>query len=79
MIRTSIPKVDPAHRGSAGWYLDEDGVNLVCGGCGLHIGVATNHTIEPDGEVNASIGCPYPRCDWHVWGLLLDWTPPEEP
>jgi hypothetical protein len=81
MKRTKIPKVDQFHRGSAGWFLSDGtlchpGVNLICGGCGKHIGDCRNHTITDGGEVNASILCP---CGWHVWGLLEEWEHEPDP
>jgi hypothetical protein len=32
-----------------------------------------NHSVEPNGEVNASIAC-FPPCDYHVWGILDGWS-----
>ena len=32
-----------------------------------------NHSVAPNGEVNASIAC-FPPCSYHVWGILDDWT-----
>lgn len=42
-----------------------------------HVGMLVTHTVAPDGTVNPSIVCPRKGCDWHVWGRLLDWTPPK--
>jgi len=41
-----------------------------------HVGILTQHTVMPDGTVHPSLVCPREGCDWHVWGRLLDWTPP---
>lgn len=31
------------------------------------------HTIDADGTVNASIGCPK-NCGYHEWGILDRWA-----
>ncbi len=69
--RIEIPVVDFDHRGSAGWYVLERQVRLVCGDCGKDAGDFRNHSIDKDGTVNASILCP--MCGWHVWGVLVQW------
>lgn len=33
----------------------------------------TNHSVDPDGTVNASIAC-FPPCDYHIWGILDGWA-----
>lgn len=61
-----------------GWTLLHDGtVQLVCA-CGVLLGSPTNHSIDADGTINASIVCDRPSCGrapcgWHVFARLLDW------
>lgn len=35
--------------------------------------VMVNHSVEADGEVNASMAC-FPPCTHHIWGILDGWT-----
>ena len=75
-MRTRIPRWDEGTDLMSGpWWmlLDNDPVPLVCCPRG-HKANLRDHTIEPDGEVNASILCGEPECGWHVWGTLEDWS-----
>jgi hypothetical protein len=65
----------PPHDGTGpgpAWTTDSDGmVYLRCGQCRRIMGSPLNHSIDPDGTVNASIVCV--ECGWHVFGRLLSW------
>ena len=45
---------------------------LSCPGCGI-VSKMYLHTIDADGTVNASIGCPK-NCGYHEWGILDRWA-----
>jgi len=40
-----------------------------------HGGSLVNHTIEPNGEVNASYLCHRADCGWHEMVVLEGWAP----
>lgn len=74
------------------WYLDDGPISLgrplvTCPVCERPMGRLTNHAIEADGTVHASVECPNRwsgvRCSFHQMIRLLDWThglmPPEPP
>lgn len=80
---TPIPKGSEHPIGSNApgpwWWPAFDGdegktvVVLVCGGCNRHQALS-QHTVDAEGKVHASILCGV-GCGWHVWGQLLGWEP----
>ncbi len=54
------------------WRSDEFGVWVTCPGCGST--GRLDHIVESNGEVNPSIDCPDPRCDFHAMVTLDNWT-----
>lgn len=71
MERIHIPR-DDEHNAPGTWRFFDGQPHHRCPKC-KRGSVMVNHSIEPDGEVNASIAC-FPPCDYHVWGILNDWT-----
>lgn len=69
--RISIPKGDDNFR-RGNWVVIEGQPAHRCPLCG-NAAKMTNHSVEPNGEVNASIACFAP-CAYHVWGILQGWT-----
>lgn len=71
-------------RPAPAWVVDADGRVMLRCRCGLLIGSPTNHSIDADGTVNASVlHTPEPEqdhrlqgrtCDWHTFVRLGDWT-----
>ncbi len=65
------------------WGFYDGQVMLRCGQCRKPAGRLTNHSIDEDGTVNASILCGNSvwdkergrhECGWHMWGVLEAWT-----
>lgn len=55
-----------------GKHLDKPLVSCpTCGGTLL--GPPAPHTVEPNGNVNASVVCPHDDCDFHEYVRLDDW------
>ena len=54
------------------WHLFEGQPIHRCPQC-KKAAAMVNHSVAPNGEVNASIAC-FPPCSYHVWGILDDWT-----
>jgi len=54
------------------WQLIDGQPAFRCPKCKV-MGLMVNHSVEPDGTVNASIAC-FPPCDYHEFGILDNWT-----
>lgn len=70
MNRVHIPHDDGLKPGS--WRLSEGQPVHRCPQC-RKASAMVNHSVKPDGEVNASIAC-FPPCGYHVFGILDGWT-----
>lgn len=70
MNRVHIPRGDSSTPGT--WMLVDGQPLFRCPKCKVGA-LMTNHSVDADGTVNASIGCFSP-CDYHEWGILDDWT-----
>jgi hypothetical protein len=75
MERTRIPESESLVAGS--WLLI-DGQPVFRCPCCRRASPMRNHSVDPDGTVNASIGCVAP-CSYHVWGILEEWTHGSKP
>jgi hypothetical protein len=48
---------------------------IACPDCGgTLLGPPAPHTIEPNGDVNASVVCSHSGCDFHTYVTLEGWT-----
>lgn len=91
MTRTHYPRIDGPFTSSAGWWiecLDDEGgmVMWKCPTC-HRVGALAGHSVDANGEVNASVACNGRRstwspldgktirspCDFHEWIVLDDW------
>lgn len=74
MKRTSIKKSNQSEAGTwEFWRGDMKLPVMYCPNCGeANLGNST-HTIEANGNVNASIVCANDKCDFHEFVKLEDW------
>lgn len=68
--RVLIPHDNKLAPGS--WFLSAGQPVHRCPEC-LRAAAMVLHSVDADGEVNASIACVSP-CGYHVWGKLDGWT-----
>lgn len=47
---------------------------IECPGCGNSLLGVSSHEIEENGNVNASVVCPYKDCGFHEFVVLEDWN-----
>lgn len=85
MERSTLKKHEPVVQGDvldlgpgewALWDPEGDGrwqVVTTCGQCGAVAGCLVKHSIEENGEVNASYVCSATGCGWHVFVRLDGW------
>lgn len=59
------------------WYQYKDGKEkpyISCPKCGLaNLGPSATHSVSKTGEVNASVVCGHPPCDFHEFIFLEDY------
>ena len=69
--RVLIRKADFKDGTGPSWHIIAGTVFIRCD-CGKILGSPTKHSIQADGQIDASIVCD--SCKFHVFGILQDWT-----
>lgn len=79
--RVHIPKEEGVFKIKAqgpSWLVYKELIYIRCK-CGIILGSPTNHVIQANGKIDASIVCSHESsgqapCGWHVFGILDGWT-----
>lgn len=84
--RTKVRKIDMGDfQELPGWFISKEnsvingkaqmGVDTLMFRCICKKFTATllNHSVDANGEVNASILCGAKGCNYHIWGILEEW------
>ncbi len=76
-MNVDIPKTlgysDAMQHDAPVWWGSPTQVFITCGGCGDPLDITT-WDIASDGTVSPSVFHTVPRCGWHVFVRLMDWT-----
>lgn len=75
MNRYPIPQFQDCSKGT--WFTMPDEIKplIACPKCdGWFLGDTATHSIEENGDVNASVVCPYEPCDFHEFVNLVGWS-----